>query len=80
MLKSSKTESSIRTVFLPKTVALALQQVKEFQDAMKMLIGSDYADYNLVVAHENGRPYEEQQIADLLWQLIIPLSAIAALL
>ena len=70
VLKSPKTESSIRKTFLPKTVALALREVKGSQDALKLLIGDEYSDYGLVVAHEDGRPYEERQIAALLQKLI----------
>lgn len=70
VLKAPKTESSVRTVFLPKTVALELLAVKESQDALKMLLGADYVDFGLVIAHEDGRPYEERQIAHLLEQLI----------
>lgn len=70
VLKSPKTESSIRKIFLPKTVALALREVKSSQDALKLLIGNEYSDYGLVVAHEDGRPYEERQIAALLRKLI----------
>lgn len=70
VLKSPKTESSVRKVFLPKTVALALRDVKESQDSLKLLIGDKYADYNLVIAHDDGRPYEERQIAALLRNLI----------
>ena len=70
VLKSPKTKSSVRTVFLPKTVALFLLQVKRDQDALKAQIGSEYADYNLVIAHEDGRPYEERQIAAMLRKLI----------
>lgn len=70
VLKSPKTESSVRKVYLPKTVALALCEVKSSQDALKLLIGDEYADYGLVIAHEDGRPYEERQIAALLRKLI----------
>lgn len=70
VLKFPKTESSIRKIFLPKTVALALREVKSSQDALKLLIGTEYSDYGLVVAHEDGRPYEERQIAALLRKLI----------
>ena len=70
VLKSPKTASSIRKIFLPKTVALALREVKKSQDALKLLIGNEYSDYGLVVAHEDGRPYEERQIAALLRKLI----------
>lgn len=70
VLKSPKTESSIRKIFLPKTVALALREVKSSQDALKLLIDDEYSDYGLVVAHQDGRPYEERQIAALLRKLI----------
>ena len=70
VLKSPKTESSVRKVYLPKTVALALREVKSSQDALKLLIGDEYTDYGLVIAHEDGRPYEERQIAALLRKLI----------
>ena len=71
VLKSPKTRSSIRKVFLPKTVALSLREAKRQQDALKKLIGSEYTDYGLVIAHEDGRPYEERQIAALLRKLIV---------
>ena len=70
VLKSPKTESSVRKVYLPRTVALALREVKSTQDALKLLIRDEYADYGLVIAHEDGRPYEERQIAALLRKLI----------
>lgn len=70
VLKSPKTESSVRKVYLPKTVALALREVKSSQDALKLLISDECADYDLVIAHEDGRPYEERQIAALLRKLI----------
>ena len=70
VLKSPKTRSSVRNVFLPKTVAQSLEEVKRQQDAFKVLFGTEYEDFNLVIAHENGSPYEERQIADLLKQLI----------
>lgn len=70
VLKSPKTESSVRVVFLPKTVALALRKVRESQDALKALIGDDYSDFDLVIAHDDGRPYEERQISKMLKNLI----------
>ena len=65
-LKTPKTASSVRTVFLPKTVALALIETKKRQDEEKMLLGSDYKDFNLVLAQPNGRPYERRQIERML--------------
>lgn len=65
-LKAPKTVSSIRNVYLPATVAKALQEQKERQEQEKALLGAAYTDFGLVVTHEDGRPYEERQIADLL--------------
>ena len=65
-LKTPKTDSSVRTVFLPKTVALALIETKKQQDEEKMLLGSDYKDFNLVLAQPGGRPYEPRQIDCML--------------
>lgn len=70
VLKAPKTASSVRTVFLPETVSKALLDMKAQQADEKKLLGEAYTDYNLVIAHEDGRPYEERQIADLLRQFI----------
>lgn len=70
VLKAPKTESSIRVVFLPKTVAFSLRKVKEKQEQMKQLLGEAYCDYNLVIAHEYGHPYEQRHIAKLFKNLI----------
>lgn len=69
VLKVPKTESSIRKVFLPKTVALALVEAKRRQQEIKGMLDRDYQDFDLVIAHEDGRPYEERQIAFLLRKL-----------
>ena len=66
VLKPPKTESSIRTVFLPRTVAMALLDAKKQQDKIKLLLGSDYQDFGLVLAQPNGRPYERRQIERML--------------
>ena len=70
VLKAPKTASSVRTVFLPDTVSKALKQMKVAQEAHKDLLEEAYTDYNLVLAHEDGRPYEEHQIADRFKELI----------
>mgnify|MGYP001124295985 CR=1 FL=1 len=56
--KGSKTESSVRKVFLPKTVSMALTEEKDRQQRAKEMLDSDYQDFGLVIAHEDGRPYE----------------------
>ena len=59
----------IRKVFLPKTVALALVEAKRRQQEIKEMLANGYQDFDLVIAHEDGRPYEERQIAFLLRKL-----------
>jgi len=63
VLKTPKTESSVRTVFLPTTVANALRSMKTSQEDVKKRLGEEYEDYNMVLAHDDGRPFEEKQIA-----------------
>ncbi len=70
VLKAPKTASSVRTVFLPMTVANALREMKAAQDAEKELMSDTYQDFNIVLAHEDGRPHEEHQIAEKLRKLI----------
>lgn len=60
VLKTPKTESSIRKVWLPKTVAYILREWKKSQEELKSFLGDEYTDYNLVVALSNGRPCENR--------------------
>ena len=62
VLKKPKTESSIRQVWLPKTLAYILREWKQAQDELKEYLGEEYQDYNLVVALPNGRPCENRVI------------------
>ena len=56
VLKTPKTESSIRKVFLPRSVAEMLVAWKQDQDAVKEVLGDEYHDYNLVMATSTGMP------------------------
>lgn len=58
VLKKPKTDSSIRKIWLPRTLAYIIREWKQHQDELKNLLGDEYADYNLVVALNNGRPCE----------------------
>lgn len=58
VLKSPKTISSVRKIFLPKTVAKMLKEWKRGQDEEKDLLGGEYTDYNLVFAGSFGMPVE----------------------
>lgn len=62
ILKKPKTESSIRKVWLPKTLAYILRDWKKAQDELKEFSGDEYQDYDLVVALPNGRPCEGRLI------------------
>ncbi len=60
VLKKPKTESSIRKVWIPKTVAYILREWRQIQDQYKEYLAQDYFDYNLVLTLPNGRPVENR--------------------
>lgn len=70
VLKEPQTASSIRKVYIPRTLALILRQWKAQQERLKELKGPDYWDYNLVIALENGRPVENRVMENYLHKLI----------
>lgn len=70
VLKKPKTETSIRKVFLPKTVAEMLIQWKEKQDAGIELLGDEYRNFNLVISGPMGMPTEAGTITSEFHQLI----------
>lgn len=63
-MKTPKTETSNRTVWLPRTVAELLVQYKKDQQELKEFLGSAYNDYNLVIALDNGNPVESRIVRD----------------
>jgi len=70
VLKSPKTENSVRKVFLPKTVAKMLVSWKKEQDFNREALGSEYQDFNLVFANPLGNPIESSTIRKELRALI----------
>ena len=62
VLKKPKTDSSIRKVWLPKTVAYILRDWRKAQNELKGFLGGEYQDFDLVVALPNGRPCEARII------------------
>lgn len=62
VLKRPKTESSIRKVWLPKTVAYILREWQKAQTEMKEFLGDEYEDFNLVISYKNGRPCDARMI------------------
>jgi integrase len=69
ILKKPKTDSSIRKVWLPKTLANILQEWKHSQNNMKRFFGDEYQDFDLVVSLPNGRPCEDRVILDAFYKL-----------
>lgn len=70
VLKEPKTKTSVRRVFLPKTVAEMLVQRKEEIEELKDLFGEEFLDFNLVFCSSNGRPLESQIINRAFSKLI----------
>jgi len=70
VLKTPKTESSIRRVFLPKTVAELLKEQRAEQERLKEILGSQYQDYNLVMATSFGMPEGDAVLRKKLKKLI----------
>lgn len=70
VLKTPKTKTSVRKVFIPRTVVEMLKKRKEQIEEMKKLYGAEYTDYNLVFSHSNGRPLEGSYIRNALNKLI----------
>ena len=62
VLKKPKSDTSIRKVWLPKTLAYILREWKKTQDELKGFLGDEYQDFDLVVAQDNGRPCENRII------------------
>ena len=56
VLKTPKTESSVRRIYIPKSVAGMLQHMKTEQDELKEILGQEYHDYSLVLATPYGMP------------------------
>lgn len=70
VLKVPKTKTSVRKVFLPKTVAKMLVERKRELDELKELFGDEFKDYNLVFCSTNGTPIEGAVINRAFHKLI----------
>ncbi len=69
VLKTPKTESSVRKVWMPRTVAYILREWKASQERQKEFLGDEYIDHNLVIALPNGRPCEQKVITNAFQRL-----------
>lgn len=70
VLKTPKTESSIRKVFIPKSVAICLAELKKEQDELIEVLGGEYQNYNLVMATTFGLPLGESYLRDKMQKVI----------
>ena len=70
VLKNPKTESSVRKIFLPTTVANQLVEWKKKQDETKEVLGDAYDDYNLVMTTLLGMPVSDGSIRKSFNKLI----------
>lgn len=62
VLKKPKTDSSVRKVWLPKTVAYILRKWQDKQNEIIEMLGDEYQNFNLVLAQSNGRPVDQRMI------------------
>ena len=75
-MKTPKTESSARKVFIPRSVAQYLIELKQEQDEIKAALGNEYHNYNLVMATTFGLPigdsYLRNKMQDIIDELGLP--------
>lgn len=70
VLKTPKTDSSNRTIYLPNAVVEELRNIKAQQEEHKQEMGDRYCDRDLVVAQINGNPYEQRVIDKKFYNFI----------
>ena len=70
VLKKPKTLTSTRKVFLPKSVAKMLVAWKMEQNSIIEALGSEYSDFQLVIAGSYGFPIESSRIRKVMKDLI----------
>ncbi len=56
VMKTQKTETSNRKVYIQSHVGKCLNELKAEQDHTKEILGNEYKDYNLVLATTFGMP------------------------
>ena len=70
VLKTPKTDTSERKVYIPKFVTQILVDIKREQDELKDILGSEYQDYNLVMATTFGLPIGDSYLRDQMQKVI----------
>ena len=69
VLKAPKTDSSVRTVYVPKSVAEALLELKAHQEAHIKRARSAYQNFDMVIAQPDGRPVEHRIVEEAFKKL-----------
>lgn len=64
ILKSAKTASSVRGVYITKQLCKELQEHKKEMELAKVRLGEDYHDYNLVFCQPTGDPITPNLLFD----------------
>lgn len=62
--KLMKRETSVRIIFLPKSVAIMLQEWKDKQEEAKVVLGIEYQKFSLVMATTFGHPTDGAAICN----------------
>lgn len=70
VLKTPKTETSTRKIYIPRYVAQCLVELKKEQDEIKDALGGEYQDYNLVMTTTFGLPVGDSYIRGNMQKLI----------
>lgn len=70
VLKTPKTDSSSRKVYIPRSVAQCLVELKAKQDEIKEALGNEYQDYNLVMATTFGLPIGDSYLRNKMQDII----------
>ena len=67
--KPPKSDAGIRKIWIPDYVAKLLRQWQIRQMDIKRVLGDEYQDYGLVVAQDNGRPWEDASVRKAFYSL-----------
>lgn len=70
VMKTPKTETSNRKVYIPSHVGKCLKELKAEQDHTKEILGNEYKDYNLVLATTLGMPIGASHVRTKMKQII----------
>ena len=70
VMKTPKTETSNRKVYIPSHVGKCLKELKAEQNHTKEILGNEYKDYNLVLATTFGMPIGASHVRTKMKQII----------